>query len=220
MNNVIIRSATVSDVPYLTKTIIEAEKSGTTILSYSTIFGLNEEQVFSLISEMLLEEIDHCEISISSFLIAEINGKTAAALSGWLENADEIPSAVLKGNLLNYYLPKECFIQASLMSKYTKELHFDYMPNTFQIGAGYVSAEYRGQKLLGLLTRELINDLHFKNTSVTEIYAQIFNCNIPSLKTYENEGFTIIDGKESIHEEIVNILPSPKKLLLKKNLKP
>ena len=218
MNNVIIRSATVSDVPYLTKTIIEAEKSGTTILSYSTIFGLNEEQVFSLISEMLLEEIDHCEISISSFLIAEINGKTAAALSGWLENADEIPSAVLKGNLLNYYLPKECFIQASLMSKYTKELHFEYLSNTFQIGAGYVSSEFRGNKLLGLLTKQIINQLSLKYPTVTEVYAQIFNCNIPSLKTYEKEGFTIIDFKESNHQEIIKILPSPKKLLLKKEI--
>lgn len=218
MNNVIIRSATVSDVPYLTKTIIEAEKSGTTILSYSTIFGLNEEQVFSLISEMLLEEIDHCEISISSFLIAEVNGKTAAALSGWLENVDEIPSAVLKGNLLNYYLPKECFIQASLMSKYTKELHFEYLENTFQIGAGYVSSEFRGNKLLGLLTKQIINQLSLKYPTVTEVYAQIFNCNIPSLKTYEKEGFTIIDFKESNHQEIIKILPSPKKLLLKKEI--
>lgn len=218
MNNVIIRSATVSDVPYLTKTIIEAEKSGTTLLSYSTIFGLNEEQVFSLISEMLLEEIDHCEISISSFLIAEINGKTAAALSGWLENADEIPSAVLKGNLLNYYLPKECFIQASLMSKYTKELHIEYLANTFQIGAGYVSSEFRGNKLLGLLTKQIINQLSLKYPTVTEVYAQIFNCNIPSLKTYEKEGFTIIDYKESNHQEIIKILPSHKKLLLKKEI--
>jgi N-acetylglutamate synthase-like GNAT family acetyltransferase len=101
MNTINIRRATINDIPFLTKSIIEAEMSGTDVLSYATIFGLNYTEITTFISEMLSEEIDDCEMSISSFLIAEINGQTAAALSGWLENANGIPSAVLKGNLLN-----------------------------------------------------------------------------------------------------------------------
>lgn len=218
MNSIKIRKANLKDIPFLTKTIIEAEKSGTTILSYSAIFGLNEFEIEMLISKMLSEEIEDCELSISSFLIAEENGITAASLSGWLENASGIPSAVLKGNLLNYFLPRESFEKAAACAKYTKELHIDYVPNSFQIGAGYVAESFRGRQLLGLLTEELINRLTTQYPSANEIYAQIFDCNIPSLKTYQRAGFEIINTKISKEKKITDYLPSSKKILLKKNL--
>jgi len=219
MSTITIRKATLKDIPFLTKTIIEAEKSGTSTLSYSTIFGLNLNEIEQLISEMLLEEVDDCELSISSFLIAEENGVTAASLSGWLENASEIPSSVLKGNLLNYYLPRECFIKAAESAKYTKALHIDYIPNTFQIGAGYVEESFRGRQLLGLLTEELIKGLTAQFPSINEIYAQIFDCNTPSLKTYERAGFEIVSTKISKENDTINYLPSLKKILLKKDIK-
>ncbi len=218
MNSMKIRKATLKDIPFLTKTIIEAEKSGTTILSYSAIFGLNEFEIEILISKMLSEEIEDCELSISSFLIAEENGITAASLSGWLENASGIPSSLLKGNLLNYFFPRESFEKAAASAKFTKELHIDYLPNSFQIGAGYVAESFRGRQILGLLTEELINQLTTQYPSVKEIYAQIFDCNIPSLKTYQRAGFEIINTKISEAKEITNYLPSSKKILLKKNL--
>ena len=167
---------------------------------------------------MLSEEIEDCELSISSFLIAEENGITSASLSGWLENASGIPSSVLKGNLLNYFLPRESFEKAAASAKYTKELHIDYLPNSFQIGAGYVAESFRGRQLLGLLTEELINQLTTQYPSTNEIYAQIFDCNIPSLKTYQKAGFEIVNTKTSEEKEITHYLPSSKKILLKKNL--
>ena len=167
---------------------------------------------------MLSEEIEDCELSISSFLIAEENGITAASLSGWLENASGIPSSVLKGNLLNYFFPRESFEKAAASAKFTKELHIDYLPNSFQIGAGYVAESFRGRQILGLLTEELINQLTTQYPSVKEIYAQIFDCNIPSLKTYQRAGFEIINTKISEAKEITHYLPSSKKILLKKNL--
>ena len=100
MENLIFRNATITDVPFIVTAIIEAEKSGTDKLSYSTIFGLTEEEVRSYLQEMLYEEIDGCELSISSFIIAEYNGQPAGALSAWIEGKDGIPSAILKGNLL------------------------------------------------------------------------------------------------------------------------
>ncbi len=42
MSDFIIRPATIADAPFLAETIIEAEKSGTDKLSYTTIFGLSE----------------------------------------------------------------------------------------------------------------------------------------------------------------------------------
>ena len=66
MNEHIIRSATIDDISFLVETIIEAEKSGTDRLSYSTVFGLSNEDTHKYLNDMLKEEIDGCELSVSS----------------------------------------------------------------------------------------------------------------------------------------------------------
>src|SRR5487761_2666622 len=108
MDGIIIRGAAIRDVAFLVETIIEAEKSGTDVLSYSTVFGLTEDDSRKYIAEMLLEEVDGCEISISSFMVAEIDGKPVAAVSAWIEGIERVQSKILKGNLLHFTLPKEC----------------------------------------------------------------------------------------------------------------
>lgn len=218
MNDFIFRNATVNDVPFLVDTIIEAEKSGTDKLSYSTVFGLSEDEVRKYLANMLSEGVDGCELSISSFLLAEYQGHTAAALSAWIEGQYDIPSSVLKGNLLNYVLPKECIEKAMKVNEILREIHIEYLPNTIQIGAGYVDEKFRGNKLLGLLTAEIIRQLVQQNPCVDGVWAQIFSCNIPSLITYEKAGFAIVMTKEASSSDISKYLPSNKKYLLKKDL--
>lgn len=216
MVHFIIRPATVDDAPFLAETIIEAEKSGTDKLSYSTIFGLSEKEVHKYLIDILEEEIDGCELSVSSFIVAESNGKVAAALSAWVEGIEDMPSTVIKGNLLNFTLPKECIEKAMNVNKIIRELHIEYLPKTIQIGAGYVAKEFRGNRLLGTLNKKIITRLLDKNPEVDSVWAQIFSCNIGSLKIYEKAGFTIMDTKESTNKEINNYLPSNKKYVLKK----
>ncbi len=218
MSDFTIRRATITDVPFLVETIIEAEKSGTNKLSYSTIFGLSEGMVRKYLEAMLLEEIDGCELSVSSFLVAEKNGIVAAALSAWIEGLYGVPSSVLKGNLLNYVLPQENIVKAAFINSIIREIHIEYTQNSIQIGAGYVSIEYRGNNLLGILNNDIIDRLSKLQTDVTEVYAQIFSCNTPSIKTYEKEGFTVIMLKEAQNKEILKYLPSDMKILMKKEL--
>lgn len=218
MSEFVLRNATIKDVPFLVDTIVEAEKSGTDKLSYSTIFGLTEEEVKKYLATMLNEEIDGCELSISSFLVAEKSGKIAAALSAWIEGLFGVPSAILKGNLLNYILPKECFEKATSINSIIREIHIEYTPNSIQIGAGYVSKEFRGNNLLAILNNEIIERLARANPDVSEVYAQIFSCNVPSIKTYEKANFKLIMVKEASNKEIIHYLPSDKKILMKKKL--
>jgi hypothetical protein len=167
---------------------------------------------------MLSEDIDGCELSISSFLIAEKDGQPAAALSAWIEGFHGVPSAVLKGNLLNFILPKEKIMNASHVNPIIRELNIEYSPNSIQIGAEYVSGEFRGNNLLGTLTGEIIKRLVNMKPDVSDVYAQIFSCNIPSIKTYEKAGFRTILEKEAVNKEIKFYLPSDKKILMKKEL--
>lgn len=218
INNFTIRSAKISDVPFLVDTIIEAEKAGTDKLSYATIFQISEEETRKYITEMLLEEVDGCELSISSFLVAEKEGQVAAALSAWIEGNEGISSSILKGNLLNYTLPKECIKNAMQINSIIGEIHIESIPNTIQIGAGYVAPVFRGNALLGILNTEILKRLKNSNSTISYVYAQIFDCNIPSIKTYEKANFEVVMVKESLNKTILNFLPSNKKFLLRRKL--
>lgn len=218
MNEFTIRQATLDDIPFLVDTIIEAEKSGTEVFSYSTIFGISEDDSKKFIADMLSEEIDGCELSISSFVVAEKSGLVAAALSAWIEGINGIPSSILKGNLLRYTLPEKCFLNAQKANLIIQDLNMEYFDNSIQIGAGFVSKEFRGNRLLAVLTSAIINQLCAVRPTLKDVYAQIFACNLPSIKTYEREGFEVVMYKESIRDEILKYLPSNRKILMKKEL--
>ena len=218
MDKFLIRQATVNDISFLVDTIIEAEKSGTAILSYSTIFGLTEQEVRKYLADMLFEEIDGCELSVSSFLVAETNDQVVAALSGWVEGINNISSSELKGNLLSFVLPRECIKRAHAINPLVREVHIDYIPHTIQKGAGYILKAFRGQNIFGLLTEKLIENLLISSPLVSKIYTQIYGCNIPAIRANEKANFKILMTKETLKEEILNYLPSNKKVLMIKEL--
>lgn len=218
MNEVIYRDATIKDIPFLVDTIIEAEKSGTEVLTYSTIFGLSEDETRKYITEMLLEEIDGCELSISSFLVADKNGEIAASVGAWIEGIEGISSTVLKGNLLNYTLPRKCIEQALKLNSIVRELHIEYYPNTVQIGLVYVAPAFRGQNLVSLLIDKQVSRLTLINPNISEIYVQVFGNNTQAIRAYEKANFKVQLVKESTNKEINKYMPSNSKILMKRTI--
>jgi len=218
MKDLIFRDASLKDIPFLVETIIEAEKSGTDILSYNTVFGLSQSDTFKYLSNMLSEEIDGCELSVTSFLIAEKLGKPIAAVSAWIENANGVPSSVLKGNLLNYSLPTESIRRAMSLNSLLHEMHVDYLPGTIQKGAGYVVREFRGNNLLHLLTLKIIGNLKQADPEVSEIYTQIYGCNLKAISANIKAGFKEIKRIESTNAMITRYLPSETKVIMKKDI--
>lgn len=218
MDEIIFRNATLDDIPFLVDTIIEAEKSGTERLTYTTIFGLSEEESRKYLADMLLEEVDGCELSVSSFLVAESEGKVVAAVSVWIEGLEGISSSVLKGNLLSYSLPKDCIERAASIFPVIRDLQMEYQQNTIILGNGHVLKEYRGHNLLGKLMDEKMKSLSLLRPDITEAYAQVFECNAPSLRTCEKLGFVPALIKKSENEDVIQYLPYHSKVLLRKKL--
>ena len=218
MIDVVFRNATIDDVPFLAKTIIEAEKSGSDKLTYSTVLGLTEDQAQKYIAEMLLEEVDGCELSISSYLVAEKEGRPVATVSGWIEGITGVSSSILKANLLQYILPESCLLNLREINSVIRELHIEYIPGTIQFGAGFVDSEFRGHKLSARIIDELTDRLGRSNPDVKESYIQIFSCNIPSFRSSVSQGFKTVLVKESRNPEILKYLPSNKKFLVKRDL--
>lgn len=219
MSSLNIRKASINDIPFLVNTIIEAEKSGTDILTYASIFGLSEAETIKYISDMLTEEVDGCELSISSFLIAEKDGQSAAAVGAWIEGYEGMPSSVLKGNLLNYTLPKACIEKAVSLNNLVKDLHIEYIDNTIQIGLVYVSENFRGLGIANILIEEQIKNLLKIAPGITESYVQVFGTNKAAIRLYEKSQFIIKTKRSSIKKEILKYFPSETKILMRRNLK-
>jgi ribosomal protein S18 acetylase RimI-like enzyme len=216
MSNFFYRKATIDDIPFVVDTIIEAEKSGTDILTYSTIFGLSEKDTRNYLADMLAEEIDGCELSISSFLLAEADRKIVAAVAAWVEGIEGMPSTVLKGNLLNYSLPKDAIEKALTLNSIVRDIHIEYIQNSIQIGLVYVSEAYRGMNLVSLLIDNQINKLKQIISEPNGIYVQVFGNNLAAIKAYEKAGFKKVSVKESSNKDILNYMPSNIKVLMKR----
>ena len=213
----IIRRASTADIDIIIEAIIAAEKSGSGVLSYTAIFGISEEKTKEYLKIMLEEEIDGCEISISSYLIAFSNNEPAAVMGAWIEGEEGIPSSTIKGNLLSYFLPKEAMIKAYDISPFVSEMAIEYIRSTLCIGIVYVRENYRRKGLvLKLLDKHISKSL--TSMSELDIYIQVFGNNIPAINAYKKLGFEEFEVIRSEKEQVKMYLPSNIKYFLKKTI--
>ena len=218
MNGYKIRPAKIDDINFIVEAIIAAEKGGSNKLSYTSIFGLSENDTAKNLKKMLEEEIDGCELSISSYLVVESENELAAAMGAWIEGSEDgVSSSTIKGNLLSYTLPIEAFLKANEIRHIVSELSIDYIPDTLCLGIIYVKENFRGKNLVAALLEEQIRKaLH--NRKKIDVYIQVFGNNIPAIKAYKKLGFVESELIISEKSEVTNYLPSQKKILLIKKI--
>lgn len=212
-----IRPATMKDADFIIETIVEAEKSGTDKLGLSTLFNLSENQVRQSLLQILSEEIDGCEFSISSFIVAEAGGKPVAAIAGWIEgdNEDNQPSGLLKSNLLGFVLPPESLTFIQRLSSLIEGIQIEREKHTYQIEYVYVSSDFRGK---GLVQELLQAHTERATIRVSKMQVQAFSNNLAAIKTYEKYGFKIVREFKTTDNDVLNYLPDNKKYLLEINL--
>lgn len=208
-----VREATLNDLDFIVNAIIEAEKSGSEVLSYSTVFNLSETEIREIFRQMILEEIDGCEFSITNYLVAETNGIVVAAIGAWVEQ-EEVSSSIIKSNLLSFYLPPSSIIYASQNAKITSELVIDHTIGALSLVVVYISPEHRGQGLFDVL----VNSHILRSPGVQELSIQVMANNLFAIRSYERNGFKKWLVKKTENEKIREFLPYNEKVLLKKSI--
>jgi len=218
MKDYLIRCARVDDVDFIVETIIEAQKGSSNKSLFSLVYDLTVKESFNYIKIMLLEDVIGCDFSLSSFLVLERNNKVVASVNGWVEGSQGISSSILKANLFNYILPKKHLKKEQSLNKLFRELQFEFLNDTIQIGYAYVEKNSRGNNFIGILLNERINSLKSKNQKTTEVYIRLHGNNIKGLIAYKKIKFEIDSIKESLNKEILNYLPSNKSIQMKKKI--
>ena len=214
------RLAGKSDFHFLSKVIIEAEKSGSDKIGIAKVFNLTECELQNYLIQMFEQEIEGCEFSYSSFIIAEYNTNPVAAFGGWIENENEYNqlSAVLKSNLIGYVFPMEKLLELKKSQKIIKDILIEREPHTHQLEYAYVDERHRGKGLTHQIIMELLKLAKNINPSLTKSQVQVFENNKSAIQVYLGAGYKEVKRKESHHPLILEYLPYNIKIVLEKDL--
>ena len=213
-----IRQATEADKDFLIESIIEAEKSGSDMISDCAIFSITEDDFRTALSSMLDEDMEGQELNISGFLIAEVDGEKAAALNTWVENASGMSSSMIKSNLLMYFLDRQAIINAAPAMALMNEVNIHRDSNALQIESVYTAEKYRGLGLTSKLINEHIRLKQAAAVPFNKVQVILLKNNEAAQKAYQKAGFAIVAEKHCTNPAILNLMPCDTKILMEKQL--
>ena len=205
MDEYLIREAEIKDIPFLADTVIAAEKGSSNKLSYSTLFNISESKAKELIIAMFEEEIDGCELSLSSFLVAEYKGEVVGAIGSWIEGFDgSMPSKILKSNLILHSFEKESIEFFKPKSHIIKDTFIEREPLTLQLEYIYITAKHLGKDLDNELIKKSIANAVAKYPGLKKIQTQLFKNNIFAVIVLRKKGFNVVRSYRSDNKEILD----------------
>ena len=217
-SKLVLRQATLDDMDFIVTTIIEAEKSSTDKIGPANYFEISEEDYRKYLTQMLEEEIDGCEVSISSFVVAEYDGKVVAARGGWLEgdNEDKAPSAVLKSNMFTFILPKENLLKGQSKHDIVKDIMIERDMGAYQFENSYTAPDFRGYHIMAELDNWHINRAIEKGAKKVQVV--VCKENEKALKARQRTGFRVVRTYTSHHPLIRDYYPDDTLLLMERDI--
>jgi ribosomal protein S18 acetylase RimI-like enzyme len=217
----LIRAASIDDVDFIIDGIISAEKSGSCILSYSTLYDLPEQRVRQIFDIILNEEVSGCEFALDSFLVAERDGRTVGVTAGWIEGFDgNPPSKELKADLISFFFPRESIMAMTQRAYIFRSLDLKREPGTLQIEFVYTGESERGRGVAGLLIENHIVNAVKANPALEKAQVQVNANNYPAIRAYERCGFSACMKVKSDSPDVSGFLPWHERLLMEKQIKP
>ena len=220
MEDYLIRNAIINDIPFLAEAVIAAEKGRSDKLSYATLFNLTEAEVKELLIKIFEEEIEGCELSLTSFLVAEFEGSPVAAVSTWLECYNgTLPSALLKANLILNTFEKKNIEFFKSKSHIIKDILAEREPMTLQLEYMFVSNAHLGKALDAVLIKKSEERAIEIWPEVPKIQGQLFKNSIFAVMVLRKLGFDISKSYKAVHSEVLDFLPFNEKLLMEKRIR-
>jgi len=214
-----IRKAQENDIAFVIEAILEAEKSGTDKISYCVLLNISEEKMRDILDNILRQEIEGCDFSLKSFLIASVNSEPVGAISAWVEGSQLKSSANIKAQCLKYYLGLEKWIEAQSNLEALGEINIDREEGALQIESVYVDEKFRGKRIVSKLILFAIQN--YRSFLKVNPKLQIITAldNLSSHKAFKNAGLSLSLKKVSKNIKLSSIFNSSGKILWEMKLK-
>lgn len=217
--NITIRRATPKDIDFLTEAIIAAEKSGSQMpVSYTSIFSLTDNETKNLLKAALEEEIEGQELCHLHFLIAEMDGQSAATCASWVEGADGVSSGQIKANILFHLLGNEKWSKAAEALKAVAETNIERSTGAAQIESVYTRPEYRGRGLMARIIEAHLKQQKQSYPSLEKAQVILLKNNTSAVNAYRKAGFEQVAERTGTHPLLSSLLPCPIKIMMERSV--
>lgn len=207
-----------ADRAFLVQSIVEAEKSSTDKLSYASIFGLSPEQVESVLDSILQEDFEGQELCVSGFLIARVGGTPAGAVCSWVEGASGMASSIIKGNLLQHYLPPGSIDFAQRHASLLDRLTLERERGALQLESVYVEPDFRGRGVAAKLISGHLDATRQQAPGLHKAQIMLIEDNRAALRVYERLGFHKVARRQVDDPRIEEFLPGGARILMELEL--
>jgi GNAT superfamily N-acetyltransferase len=173
------------DIPFLVDSVINAEKLDTNIISYCTLFNINERVLKEQIKEAFQESMGIIVWDINQWLVAvDEKGNAIAALAHWIENI-LLDSETQKFKYLSF-LNKSNLNNPNfeIVFQALKKIQIHREANVCQFDFLYTKPEFQGKGIMSSLIKNAIS--HHPNS---KFQIQVLECNDKAKRLYEKLGF-------------------------------
>ncbi len=195
-----IKKAEKEHFEFISRCIIESEKSGSSIFSYSAIFNLSETEFIEILDQIFEEDIEDQPWCYQHWSILFVDGQPASGLCSWIEGINDSSSDVLKTQLLNFMIPTH-FVESMEKLKIVSTITIPRKKNTLQLEHLYTKFEYRGQGLMRNLIQYILLENRTYNAEI-----QLMQNNLAALSLYTDIGFIVNETKCNKDIERLNLL--------------
>jgi ribosomal protein S18 acetylase RimI-like enzyme len=210
------RQAGISDKNFVINAIIEAEKSGTDVISYCAIFRLSEEELRELLGKILDEHLAGQELYLPGFLVAETGGEAIATMSAWIEKEEGMSSNMIKSNLFMYFLDRNKLLSSMAAIEAVNEVNIDRTEGALQIECVYTHPGHRGKGIAAQLIDEQIKWKREKGNTFSKVQIALMGNNQAAIRAYEKAGFCQSQSKSTDNPVLIDLLSCDTKILMER----
>jgi len=213
-----IRKATADDKEFVIEAIVESETSGSDTVSYCAIFSIDDHTFRKILSDIFDEEVGGQELCIANFLIAEVEGERAAAISAWIEKEEGLASNIIKSNLFMHFMDRDVLLGASANLALMNEINIQREDHALQIECVYTAEKFRGRGLVKQLINEHIAQKQKDGAGFSKVQIVLMKNNASAIRSYEKAGFAIVAEKQCANDKIFSLLGCDTKILMEKSI--
>jgi GNAT superfamily N-acetyltransferase len=214
INDVVVHQAVQDDIPFIIEGIFEAEKSGGNTITSCVVFDISADEFKELLTTLLSEDIEDYDYYLSGFFIAEYNGIRIGTCGSWIEGINDLPSGMIKANMLLQNLSREKIMFGNKQVRIIKDINFSREKGTIQLEHFYVVEPYRRKGVASKIMYSIIKYYHSLNSSLEKVQGIMFKDNCKSFNMHLKNGYVETETKTSENPEVLTVFPYKSRTLM------
>ncbi len=213
IENLTFRQAAFKDIDFVIEGIIEADKSGTDIISMCRVFSISEGYYREILFDILKQDIRNYDYYMPGFLICETDGEYAGTVGAWIEGANGIASGMIKSSIILQFLGEEKFPIIKNNLEIIKDFSVSRLFGALQVEYVYIKEKYRGRGIFDKMVGKNIKR-NLDSNSFNKVQSVLLKSNTSSYSAFSKFGYKVVVEKKSENPKILNFFPYNTRILM------